>query len=180
MVCAAGKSSASRSVVDRTEDASGWIESLDKGLLVTLRGKTDCREVNRPPRPRRPAPIVAVETRIRFAKLAKGPLFRRVTDKGTGVGPISMTQGDGPAWSSRGRLLPLLAAMLPRTNAGRNSRAIRYAPALPPRPRSMSATSRSGLATPARKCPTNNNAGATASGNLTKHRVSKRLLPCPA
>jgi hypothetical protein len=42
-----------------------------------------------------------------------------------------MTQGDGPAWSSRGRLLPLLAAILPRTNAGRNSRAIRYAPALP-------------------------------------------------
>jgi hypothetical protein len=27
---------------DQTEDGRGWIEILDKGLLVTLRGKTGC------------------------------------------------------------------------------------------------------------------------------------------
>jgi hypothetical protein len=30
---------------DQTEDGRGWIEVLDKGLLVTLRGKTSWREV---------------------------------------------------------------------------------------------------------------------------------------
>ncbi len=32
-------------------------------------------------------PVVATETWIKFAKLAKGPLFRRVTGKGKNVGP---------------------------------------------------------------------------------------------
>lgn len=73
---------------DQTEDSSGWIEILDKGLLVTLRGKTGWREVE-VGRGSSDAtcPIVAVETWIRFAKLAKGPLFRRVTGKGKDVGP---------------------------------------------------------------------------------------------
>jgi site-specific recombinase XerC len=30
---------------DRTEDGRCWIEILDKGMLVTLRGKTGWREV---------------------------------------------------------------------------------------------------------------------------------------
>jgi hypothetical protein len=30
---------------DQTEDGRGWIEILDKGLLVTLRGKTGWRQV---------------------------------------------------------------------------------------------------------------------------------------
>lgn len=30
---------------DETEDGRGWIEILDKGMLVTLRGKTGWREV---------------------------------------------------------------------------------------------------------------------------------------
>jgi integrase len=36
---------------------------------------------------KRPAPVTAVETWIKFAKLARGPLFRRVTGKGKNVGP---------------------------------------------------------------------------------------------
>ena len=32
-------------------------------------------------------PVIAVETWIQFAKLAKGPLFRRVTGEGKDVGP---------------------------------------------------------------------------------------------
>jgi hypothetical protein len=30
---------------DQTEDGRGWIEIFDKGMLVTLRGKTGWREV---------------------------------------------------------------------------------------------------------------------------------------
>jgi integrase len=73
---------------DQTEDSSGWIEIFDKGLLVTLRGKTGWREVE-VGRGSSDAtcPVVAVETWIRFAKLAKGPLFRRVTGRGKNVGP---------------------------------------------------------------------------------------------
>jgi hypothetical protein len=36
---------------------------------------------------KRPAPLLPIETWIKFAKLAKGPLFRRVTGKGKNVGP---------------------------------------------------------------------------------------------
>jgi integrase len=73
---------------DQTEDGRGWIEILDKGLLITLRGKTGWREVE-VGRGSSDAtcPVVAIETWIKFAKLAKGPLFRRVTGKGKNVGP---------------------------------------------------------------------------------------------
>ncbi|NEJ95380.1 site-specific integrase [Rhizobium ruizarguesonis] len=73
---------------DQTEDSRGWIEILDKGMLITLRGKTGWREVE-VGRGSSDAtcPVVAVETWIKFAKLAKGPLFRRVTGEGKDVGP---------------------------------------------------------------------------------------------
>ncbi|WP_115422839.1 site-specific integrase [Ensifer sp. M14] len=73
---------------DQTEDGRGWIEILDKGLLLTLRGKTGWREVEiGRGSADTTCPLVAVETWIRFAKLAKGPLFRRVTGRGKDVGP---------------------------------------------------------------------------------------------
>lgn len=73
---------------DQTEDGRGWIEILDKGMLITLRGKTGWREVE-VGRGSSDAtcPVVAVETWIKFAKLAHGPLFRRVTGQGKAVGP---------------------------------------------------------------------------------------------
>lgn len=73
---------------DHTDDGRGWIEMLEKGLLITLRGKTGWREVE-VGRGSSDAtcPVVAIETWIKFAKLAKGPLFRRVTGKGKDVGP---------------------------------------------------------------------------------------------
>lgn len=73
---------------DQTEDSSGWIEILDKGLLVTLRGKTGWREVE-VGRGSSDAtcPVAAVEAWIKFARLVKGPLFRRVTGQGKNVGP---------------------------------------------------------------------------------------------
>ncbi|SFJ58448.1 Site-specific recombinase XerD [Aquamicrobium aerolatum DSM 21857] len=72
---------------DQTEDGRGWIEILDKGMLITLRGKTGWREVE-VGRGSADAtcPVAAVETWIKFAKLAHGPLFRRVTGQGKAVG----------------------------------------------------------------------------------------------
>lgn len=73
---------------DQTEDGRGWIEILDKGLLVTLRGKTGWREVEiGRGSSDGTCPVAAVEIWIKFAKLAKGPLFRRVTGQGKNVGP---------------------------------------------------------------------------------------------
>lgn len=73
---------------DQTEDGRGWIEMLDKGLLITLRGKTGWREVEiGRGSSDATCPVVATETWIKFAKLAKGPLFRRVRGKGKDVGP---------------------------------------------------------------------------------------------
>ena len=73
---------------DQTEDSSGWIEIFDKGVLVTLRGKTGWREVEiGRGSSDATCPVAAVETWIKFAKLAKGPLFHRVTGGGKDVGP---------------------------------------------------------------------------------------------
>ena len=71
--------------------------------------------------------VVALETWIKFAKIAKGPLFRRVTGKGKDVGPDRLNDQE-------------VARLVKKT-----------APALPPRPRSTSAMSRSSSAMPRRK-----------------------------
>ncbi len=73
---------------DQTEDSSGWIEIFDKGALLTLRGKTGWREVEiGRGSSDATCPVVALESWIGFARLARGPLFRRVTGKGKSVGP---------------------------------------------------------------------------------------------
>ncbi|KQU81792.1 integrase [Mesorhizobium sp. Root102] len=72
---------------DQTEDGRGWIEILDKGMLVSLRGKTGWREVE-VGRGSSDAtcPVVAVQTWLKLARVAHGPLFRRVTGQGKAVG----------------------------------------------------------------------------------------------
>ena len=73
---------------DQTEDSSGWVEFFaDKGLLVTLRGKTGWREVE-VGRGSSDAtcPVVALQTWLRLGRIAHGPLFRRVTGQGKKVG----------------------------------------------------------------------------------------------
>ncbi len=72
---------------DQTEDGRGWIEILDKGMLITLRGKTGWREVE-VGRGSADAtcPVAAIETWIKFARLAHGPLFRPVTGQGKAIG----------------------------------------------------------------------------------------------
>jgi integrase len=72
---------------DQTEDSSGWIEILDKGALVTLRGKTGWREVEiGRGSSDATCPVVALQTWLKFARIAHGPLFRRVTGQGKAVG----------------------------------------------------------------------------------------------
>ncbi|MGD9710634.1 MAG: site-specific integrase [Thermomicrobiales bacterium] len=72
---------------DQTEDSSGWVEILDKGMLLTLRGKTGWREVE-VGRGSSDAtcPVVALQTWLKFARIVHGPLFRRVTGHGKAVG----------------------------------------------------------------------------------------------
>nr|WP_278116267.1 site-specific integrase [Mesorhizobium sp. WSM4875]WIE94715.1 site-specific integrase [Mesorhizobium sp. WSM4875] len=72
---------------DQTEDGRGWVEILEKGLLVTLRGKTGWREVEiGRGSADATCPVVAVETWLKLARIAHGPLFRRVTGQGKAVG----------------------------------------------------------------------------------------------
>lgn len=67
-------------VRDDNGDGHGWIEIFpDQGVLVTLRGKTGWREVE----VGRGAssdtcPVAALLSWIRFGRIARGPLFRRI------------------------------------------------------------------------------------------------------
>ncbi|TIR49074.1 MAG: integrase [Mesorhizobium sp.] len=61
-------------------DGAGWIEIFpDKGVLVTLRGKTGWREVEvGRGSSDHSCPVVALETWIKYGRIARGPLFRRI------------------------------------------------------------------------------------------------------
>ncbi|MFU0505337.1 MULTISPECIES: site-specific integrase [Phyllobacteriaceae] len=72
---------------DQTEDSSGWVEIFDKGMLLRLRGKTGWREVEvGRGSSDTTCPVVALETWLKLARIAHGPLFRRVTGQGNAVG----------------------------------------------------------------------------------------------
>ncbi|ESY85897.1 hypothetical protein X738_33270 [Mesorhizobium sp. LNHC209A00] len=72
---------------DQTQDGRGWIEILERGLLVTLRGKTGWREVEiGRGSADATCPVVALQTWLRLARIGRGPLFRRVTGQGKQVG----------------------------------------------------------------------------------------------
>jgi integrase len=71
---------------DQTDDGAGWVEFLDKGLLVTLRGKTGWREVEiGRGSSDLTCPVVSLQTWLKFARIAHGPIFRRVIDRGRHV-----------------------------------------------------------------------------------------------
>lgn len=66
---------------DDESDGAGWIEILPgKGVLVTLRGKgSRWREVEvGRGSSDHTCPVVALETWIRYGRIARGPLFRRI------------------------------------------------------------------------------------------------------
>ena len=72
----------------QTEDGGGWVEILERGMVVTLRGKTGWREVEiGRGSSEHTCPVAALETWLKLAKIGHGPLFRRVTGQGRDVGP---------------------------------------------------------------------------------------------
>jgi integrase len=67
---------------DRTEDGRGWVEILDKGMVVTLRGKTGWGEVEiGRGSSDGTCPIMSLQIWLKLARIGHGPLFRRVTGK---------------------------------------------------------------------------------------------------
>lgn len=77
---------------DQSEDSRGWIEILPKGMIVTLRGKTGWREVEiGRGSSDATCPVIALRTWLNLARIAHGPLFRRVTGQGKQVGPDRLT-----------------------------------------------------------------------------------------
>jgi integrase len=66
-------------------DGAGWPEFLDGGLLLTLRGKTGWREVEiGAGSTEATCPVVALQRWMEFARVSRGPLFRRVSGKTVG------------------------------------------------------------------------------------------------
>jgi integrase len=77
---------------DQTEDGRGWVEILEKGMLVTLRGKNGWREVEiGRGSSDATCPVIALQIWLKLAKIGHGPLFRRVTRQGKDVGPDRLT-----------------------------------------------------------------------------------------
>ena len=72
----------------RDEDSlggAGWPEFLDGGLLLTLRGKTGWREVEiGRGSSEATCPVAALKRWLELARIARGPVFRRVVGKKVG------------------------------------------------------------------------------------------------
>ncbi len=68
---------------DDTLDSTGWIDILEGGALITLRGKTGWREVEiGRGSSNQTCPVHALEQWLRFAKIDFGPVFTGVTRDG--------------------------------------------------------------------------------------------------
>ncbi|WP_370162786.1 tyrosine-type recombinase/integrase [Limimaricola soesokkakensis] len=68
---------------DDTIDGSGWVEILEAGALVTLRGKTGWREIEiARGSSAATCPVQALERWMDFAKIDVGPLFTAVSRDG--------------------------------------------------------------------------------------------------
>jgi integrase len=66
-------------------EGSGWPEFFDDGVLLTLRGKTGWREVEiGRGSSERTCPVAALEAWLKFARIARGPIFRAVLGREVG------------------------------------------------------------------------------------------------
>jgi len=105
---------------DQSEDGRGWVEIFERGLLLTLRGKTGWREVEIGRGScDATCPVVALETWIRFARIARGPLFRRVTGKGKDVGPDRLNDQEVARLVRKTALAAGVRGDLPEAERGR-------------------------------------------------------------
>lgn len=65
---------------DDTEDSRGWIDILDEGAVIWIRGKTGWRDVEiGRGSTHSTCPIRALEQWLHYSKIAHGPIFRAVT-----------------------------------------------------------------------------------------------------
>jgi integrase len=67
-------------------EGTGWPEFFEKGVLLTLRGKTGWREVEIG-RGSKDAtcPVAALEAWLKFARIVRGPVFRAVVGRAVGA-----------------------------------------------------------------------------------------------
>lgn len=73
---------------DDTDDSRGFIELLDGGAVLHIKGKTGWREVEiGRGSSDQSCPVNALEQWLHFAKIEFGPAFRRVYRDNSGVGP---------------------------------------------------------------------------------------------
>lgn len=97
-----------------TEDGRGWIEILDKGLLVILTGKNGWREVEiGRGSADSTCPVMVLQTWLKLARISHGPLFRRVTGEGKAIGPDRLTPGQIARLVKRAALAAGVRADLP-------------------------------------------------------------------
>lgn len=99
---------------DQTEDSSGWVEILDQGLIVTLRGKTGWREleIGRGSSDAT-CPVVTLQIWLKLARIGHGPLFRRVRGQGKEVGPDRLSDQQVARLVKRAALAAGVRADLP-------------------------------------------------------------------
>jgi integrase len=72
---------------EQTPDPGGWIEILEEGALLTIRGKTGWRQVEIGRGSKESScPVRALELWLKLARVSHGPVFRRVREQNTGVG----------------------------------------------------------------------------------------------
>ena len=73
---------------EQTPETGGWIEILEEGAILTIRGKTGWRtvEIGRGSSPRS-CPVAAIELWLKLGRISIGPVFRRVREKNSGIGP---------------------------------------------------------------------------------------------
>jgi integrase len=135
---------------DQTDDGRRWIEFFpDKGVLVTLRGKTGWRdvEIGRGSSDAT-CPVVALQTWLKLARIAHGPLFRGVNGQGKVVEAEQLNGQEVARLVERAALAAGVRGDLSEAEPAKSFLAIRCAQASRPPPRSVNAMSRSSLATP--------------------------------
>lgn len=82
---------------DSSQDGTGWVEILDEGLLVSLRGKTGWREVAiGPGSTEATCPVHALTRWLHFARIQEGAIFTRISRDGARALPARLSDKHVP------------------------------------------------------------------------------------
>jgi hypothetical protein len=79
---------------DHTEDGSGWVEILDQGLIIRVHGRTRLAGARLRLAAAQASGLVGsrhCRNGFELARIAHGPLFRRITSGGRKSAPIGIT-----------------------------------------------------------------------------------------